>query len=536
MKRIGILCLALVLALALVVPSVAYGDDPLYITGVTPVEGISVDFLTPYEEAMAELPETTTITVSVGDPIAVDLDWELTVPYFPYAYGNYEAVGTFELPDGVDQSDPPTELQVTTILRIESGRELMVLDWEGFNQPGDYVAGKIWFSGAEQTYYYYVPTSYDGTEPVPLVVELHGGWSNGLAQWSSSRFDRYAEKEGFITVAPNWGAGSPPYIHNFTLYISKIIDAMEANFNIDARRIYMCGPSGGGWLTGNFVLDYPGRIAAIGLVSGATSLQLRLLYYGESLSPMTVIMFAGTKESIGMPPMEGWNDLTVTNHQVADLLVQDFGCDPTPQITEWPCTLDLDELPYWTSEEDAILISETWPTSVTSYIWTGGIYGSEVIVYDIEGGGHVWPGGTQYVVLSTVGAQTYVIDATEELWKHFSQHQLPTMETAIEIRPGSDSNPISLRSKGVIPVAILTTEDLDATQVYSATVRFGPDGARPEYHALEDVNGDGMLDMILHFRTQETGIQEGDTSATLTGWSYTDGAFFGSDAIITVPR
>lgn len=409
---------------------VAYGvaNDPVYITGVNPVPIIEVDFLTPYEEAMAELPETTTINVSVGDPMLVDLNWELTVPYFPYAYGNYEAVGTFELPNGVVQPEPPAPpipLQVNTTLRIKSGRELMTLDWEGFNQPGDYVAGKIWFEGAEQTYYYYVPTSYDGTEPVPLVVELHGGWSNGLAEWSSSRFDRYAEKEGFIAVAPNWGAGAPPWIFNLTGYISEIIDAMEADFNIDARRIYMCGPSGGGWLTGHFVLDYPGRIAAIGLVSGATSLMERLLIYGESLNPMTVIMFAGTKESIGMPPLEGWNDLTVWNHQVANKLVQDFGCDLPPQITEWPSTLDLDELPYWTSEEDAILISETWPTSVTSYTWTGGINDCEVIVYDIEGGGHVWPGGTQYVVLSTVGAQTYVIDATELLWEHFSKHALP---------------------------------------------------------------------------------------------------------------
>lgn len=262
------------------------------------------------------------------------------------------------------------------------------------------------------------------------MVELHGGWSNGLAQWSSSRFDRYAEKEGFIVVAPNWGAGSPPYIINVTGYIAEVINAMEANFNIDPRRIYMCGVSGGGWLTGHFVLTYPGRIAGIGLVSGSISLLERVVGKGEKLSPMTVVMFAGTKESIGMPPLVGWNDLTKWNHPVAAKLVQDFHCNPTPQITDLGSStdlsnLDLDELPYWTSVEDAILISQTWPTSVTQYTWTGGVDGVEVIVYDIIGGGHVWPGGTQYVVLSTVGAQTYVIDATELIWKHLSKHALP---------------------------------------------------------------------------------------------------------------
>jgi len=109
------------------------------------------------------------------------------------------------------------------------------------------------------------------------------------------------------------------------------------------------------------------------------------------------------------------------------------------------------------------------------------------------------------------------------------------LEVAIDIRPGIGPNPVNPRSRGVIPVAILTTEDFDATEVDPGTVRFGPAGASPVRYALEDVSGDGSLDMILHFRTQETGIQDGDTSATLTGWSFTDLAFFGTDAIITVP-
>ena len=72
----------------------------------------------------------------------------------------------------------------------------------------------------------------------------------------------------------------------------------------------------------------------------------------------------------------------------------------------------------------------------------------------------------------------------------------------IDVKPGSDRNPINLASKGVIAVAILTTADFDASWVDAGTVVFA--GARAVHHALEDVDGDGDLDVVLHFRTQDT--------------------------------
>jgi hypothetical protein len=89
----------------------------------------------------------------------------------------------------------------------------------------------------------------------------------------------------------------------------------------------------------------------------------------------------------------------------------------------------------------------------------------------------------------------------------------------VDIMPGSDPNSINRRSKRMIPVAILTTDTFDATTVDPTTVLFGPTGteAAPMHSALEDVDGDGDSDLILHFNTQQTGIQCGDTSATLTG-------------------
>jgi len=112
----------------------------------------------------------------------------------------------------------------------------------------------------------------------------------------------------------------------------------------------------------------------------------------------------------------------------------------------------------------------------------------------------------------------------------------PIIPVAIDVKPGSVTNPINPRDLGVIPVAILTTATFNAMQVDPLSVAFGPNGAG-EAHGRgqsEDVNGDGQPDLVLHFRTQETGIQCQETSVALTGETFDGQAIQGTDAIWTV--
>jgi hypothetical protein len=107
---------------------------------------------------------------------------------------------------------------------------------------------------------------------------------------------------------------------------------------------------------------------------------------------------------------------------------------------------------------------------------------------------------------------------------------------SIDIKPGSSPNTINPKSQGVIPVAILTTKIFDATTVDPLSVRFGPKGAQEAHDKghIRDVNKDGEPDLVLHFRTQATGIQCGDTSASLMGETFDGDPIQGSDTIETV--
>lgn len=105
----------------------------------------------------------------------------------------------------------------------------------------------------------------------------------------------------------------------------------------------------------------------------------------------------------------------------------------------------------------------------------------------------------------------------------------------IDIKPEGIPNSINPRSNGVIPVAILTNAEFNASSVDPSTVRFGATGSEaPAVHsALEDVDRDGDADMILHFRTQDTRIVCGATIAFLTGRTFGGQAIQGSDSIVT---
>ncbi|MCZ6689050.1 MAG: SBBP repeat-containing protein [Planctomycetota bacterium] len=107
----------------------------------------------------------------------------------------------------------------------------------------------------------------------------------------------------------------------------------------------------------------------------------------------------------------------------------------------------------------------------------------------------------------------------------------------IDIKPDGEPNPIRPGSTGVVPVAILSSDTFDATTVDPATITLagagvktvGKGGRLLAHH--EDVNGDGLLDLLCQIVTAEMNLDSGATTATLEAMTFDGLAITGEDTV-----
>jgi hypothetical protein len=120
----------------------------------------------------------------------------------------------------------------------------------------------------------------------------------------------------------------------------------------------------------------------------------------------------------------------------------------------------------------------------------------------------------------------------------FGPEYAGALSVEIDIKPGSDSNSINPSLEGDLAVAILGSDSFEVETVNEATLAFGPGGASFDHshgpHS-EDLNGDGLTDLMSHFRIEETGIAFGDMMACLSGETLDGTPFTGCDSVRTVP-
>ncbi|UCD09617.1 MAG: lamin tail domain-containing protein [Dehalococcoidales bacterium] len=155
-------------------------------------------------------------------------------------------------------------------------------------------------------------------------------------------------------------------------------------------------------------------------------------------------------------------------------------------------------------------------------------------VSEVNGSGNI-TGSHKYITPGSYSISVSVVDDDGgEAIISFSV-EVRKLIVGIDVKPGSEKNPINLISKGRIPVAILTTDTFDATTVNLSTIVFGPGQAKPVHYAFGDVDYDGDIDMILHFNTQELGLTEGTDVIVLSGQTLAGEYFEGSDSIVILP-
>jgi polyhydroxybutyrate depolymerase len=267
--------------------------------------------------------------------------------------------------------------------------------------------GTLVSSGVEREYLLHVPASYDRSRPAPLVISLHGAGLWPAGQMEISRWNEEADRQGFIVVYPSglkgagpriWHAGHGPGLARDVRYISDLIDALEATYNIDPARIYANGLSNGGGMSFVLSCTMSDRIAAVGMVGAA---QLLPFDWCTDPRPVPMISFHGTADRAA--PYNGGSSWVTS--------------DPFPNVLTWTRS--------WARRNRCAPnpVDSVVAADVTRRAYTDCAGDAAVVLYTIEGGGHTWPGGGPLPEWF-VGTTSHSIDATSVMWEFFREHPL----------------------------------------------------------------------------------------------------------------
>lgn len=285
--------------------------------------------------------------------------------------------------------------------------------------------GSIHHGGIERTYRIHLPSSAGKAGPMPLVLALHGGGGTGLnmEQLTLGGLNRLSETLGFAVVYPdgvdrhwNDGRGVQDYrAHRENVddvgFISALIEHLAQTQGINRSRVYAAGISNGGLLSMRLAHELSHGIAAIAPV--AISMTDKIAAMRAPARPISVVLVPGTHDTL--VPWDGGNLGFPGGRAVGRVLsvpdtvrywVTHNRCAPSPAIT-------------WEPDRDP-----NDGTRVRREAYGGCSEGTEVILYAVEGGGHTWPGGLQYLPERVIGRTSRDIYANEVIWDFFRKHAI----------------------------------------------------------------------------------------------------------------
>lgn len=291
------------------------------------------------------------------------------------------------------------------------------------------------FDGRIRSYLLHVPSSYDGSKPVPVVIALHGHTGGWPELKLGTELDKKSDEEGFIVVYPT-GHLAPlllrillfintlmPTLHLWghiwncwdycdiddVGFIRTLINHLNSTLNIDSSRIYITGMSGGGMMTYRLGADLSDIVAAIAPVAGSIGgiwyTESSLYVIPEPAHPMSVIVFHGLQD-LNLPYEGGWVNGTLRAWDTnIKLDINTFFLSVNDSVSFWVEHNNCNPIPETEISESGNIIKQTYEN---------GTDGSEVVVYTVVNGGHEWFGAPFFPPCE--------ISATDLMWEFFEQH------------------------------------------------------------------------------------------------------------------
>ncbi len=286
-----------------------------------------------------------------------------------------------------------------------------------------------------RTYDLYIPEAL-GATPRAAVLMLHGHIGSADVMTGQNRkkapykiWLEIAEREKLILIIPDgergaddqrgWNdcradASTNPKTDDM-LFIRKLLASVAASYPVDARRVYATGTSNGGNMVFRLALEMPDRFAALAPVVASMP---RNSQCTPKPDPVSMLIMNGTHDPLmpydGGPVGKRKSDqakrgeVIATRESIA-YWVKHNGANPQPEIRTLP---DRDP-------QDG--------STVQVERYHGGRNGTEVVLYEVRGGGHTEPSVREqygFIYRKIVGPQNHDIEMGEEVWSFFKNMRL----------------------------------------------------------------------------------------------------------------
>ncbi len=282
--------------------------------------------------------------------------------------------------------------------------------------PGDHVR-KLTVGNFGRNYLVHVPSQYDPKKPTAVVLVLHGAGTNGRLTVPFTGMSEKSDQAGFIAVYPNgtgaadlfltWNAGGLPASMtqgkpDDVAFIRSLLADLKTVVNVDPKHLHVTGMSNGGMMCYKLAAELSDIIASIAPVAGTMTMD-----DPRPTRPVPVLHFHGTADNL--VPFGGPGDRSPRGmgfksvEQTIRAWCNIDRCPETPQVENLPDKF----------ADDTTVIRKTYGP---------GKNGTEVILVEITGGGHTWPG--QAPLVGFIGRSTQDISANDLIWDFFQKHAL----------------------------------------------------------------------------------------------------------------
>lgn len=287
---------------------------------------------------------------------------------------------------------------------------------------------KIRLNGLLREYKVHVPGSYNKKVPVPVVIFLHGGGGD-MKEAYAEGMDKMADKYGFILAIPegtgkkilgktigSWNCGNWSGSKKLTPisccgyagdnniddigFISKMIDEIKKKFNVDEKRIYATGISNGGMISYRLACELSGKIAAVAAVAPPFVPEV----CNNATKPVSIMHIHGTADPCAL--YEGGFCENCLGKPISAQSAKDM-------VDSW--------VARDTCSGESEVIYNKGNAKCLNYSKCA--QRTEVEFCTIEGGGHTWPSGKQYLSEKKIGPVSYDI-SFDQIWEFFQKHSL----------------------------------------------------------------------------------------------------------------